>query len=74
MNEESPQTAVSRDDVAAYAAWAGVHVLGVPLLAVGLAEIVRRRGRSGEARGEPASEADGPRERAAEREGRTEFG
>ena len=64
-------TGVSRG---AYAAWAGVHVLGVPLLAVGLAEIVRRRGRSGEARGEPASEADGPRERPAEREGRTEFG
>jgi hypothetical protein len=65
-------TGVSRG---AYAAWAGVHMLAVPLLALGLAGIVRRRGRSGEAHGEPASEADGPRERPApEREGRTEFG
>ena len=36
-------TEVSRG---AYAAWAGVHVLAVPLLALGLAWIVRRRARS----------------------------
>jgi hypothetical protein len=33
-------TEVSRG---AYAAWAGVHVLAVPVLALGLAWIVRRR-------------------------------
>jgi hypothetical protein len=36
-------TEVSRG---AYAAWAGVHVLAVPLLALGLVWIVRRRARS----------------------------
>ncbi len=59
----------------AYAAWAAVHVLAVPLLALGLAWIVRRRARSRPARGEPASEPDGRYERpASDPEGRAEFG
>jgi hypothetical protein len=65
-------TEVSRG---AYAAWAGVHVLVVPLLALGLAEIVRRRARHRPAPDEPAREANGPMERPAPgREPRTESG
>jgi hypothetical protein len=63
--------AVSRG---AYAAWAGVHVLAVPLLALGLAEIVRRRARHRRAPEDPPSEADSPGERTIPgREPRTEF-
>jgi hypothetical protein len=47
----------------AYAAWAGVHVAAVPLLALCLAGIVRRRARR-PAPDEPPPEADGPGERA----------
>ena len=58
----------------AYAAWAGVHVLAVPLLALGLAGTVRRRARHRQAPEEPPPEADGPRERPIPgREPRTEF-
>jgi hypothetical protein len=58
----------------AYAAWAGVHVVAVPLLALGLAGIVRRRARRGGASDEPPSEADGPGEQPApELEPRTEL-
>jgi hypothetical protein len=46
----------------AYAAWAGVHVVAVPLLALGLAGIVRSRGRHRPAPDEPPPQADGPGE------------
>ena len=46
----------------AYAAWAGVHVVVVPLLALGLAGVVRRRARQQRAPDEPPPEADGPGE------------
>jgi hypothetical protein len=49
----------------AYAAWAGVHVVAVPLLALALAGIVRRRERHRRAPDEPPPEADGPDERPA---------
>jgi hypothetical protein len=45
----------------AYAAWAVVHVVAVPVLALGLAGIVRRA-RQQRAPGEPPPEADGPGE------------
>lgn len=65
-------TEVSRG---AYAAWAVVHVLVVPVLALGLAGLVRRHARRGGAGGEPAPEAGGPGERPGpDREPRTEFG
>jgi hypothetical protein len=48
----------------AYAAWAGVHVVAVPLLALGLAGIVRRRVRRRGIPDELPPEADGPGERA----------
>jgi hypothetical protein len=47
----------------AYAAWAAVHVVAVPLLALGLAGIVRRRARHRRAPDDPPPEADGPDER-----------
>jgi hypothetical protein len=49
----------------AYAAWSVVHVLAVPLLALGLAGIVRRRARQPQAPDETPPEADRPRERPA---------
>jgi hypothetical protein len=48
----------------AYAAWAGVHVVAVPLLALGLAGLVRRRVRRRRIPDELPPEADGPGERA----------
>jgi hypothetical protein len=57
----------------AYAAWAGVHVVAVPLLALGLAGIVRRRARR-PAPDEPPPEADGPGEQPSpDLEPRTEL-
>jgi hypothetical protein len=49
----------------AYAAWAGVHVVAVPLLALGLAGIVRRRARHGRPPDETPPEAGSPGERPA---------
>jgi hypothetical protein len=49
----------------AYAAWAGVHVVAVPLLALGLAGIVRRRARHGLPPHEAPPEAESPGERPA---------
>jgi hypothetical protein len=49
----------------AYAAWAGVHVVAVPLLALGLVGIVRRRTHHGRPPDEAPPEADSPRERPA---------
>jgi hypothetical protein len=49
----------------AYAAWAGVHVVSVPLLALALVGIVRRRARHRQAPDEPPPEADGSGERPA---------
>jgi hypothetical protein len=49
----------------AYAAWAGVHVVAVPLLALGLAGIVRRRARHRRLPDEPPPEADSPGDRPA---------
>jgi hypothetical protein len=46
----------------AYAAWAGVHVVAVPLLALGLAGLVRSHARHRRAPDEPRQEADGPGE------------
>ena len=46
----------------AYVAWAGVHVVAVPLLAIGLTGIVRRRARHRRAPDERPPEADGPSE------------
>jgi hypothetical protein len=48
-----------------YAAWAVVHVAAVPLLALGLAAIVRHRARPGPPPDEGPPEADGPAERPA---------
>jgi quinol-cytochrome oxidoreductase complex cytochrome b subunit len=48
-----------------YAGWAGVHVVAVPLLALGLAGIVRRRARHGRPPDEAPPEADNPGERPA---------
>ena len=49
----------------AYAAWAGVHVVAVPLLAFALAVIVRHRARHRRPPDETAPEADGPGEQPA---------
>jgi hypothetical protein len=49
----------------AYAAWSVVHMLAVPMLALGLAGIVRRRARQPQAPDETPPEADRPRERPA---------
>jgi hypothetical protein len=59
----------------AYAAWAVVHVLVVPVLALSLTGFLRRRARREGAGGEPATQAAGPGERPGpEREPRTKFG
>jgi quinol-cytochrome oxidoreductase complex cytochrome b subunit len=76
LSDDVSSVVVGGTDVSrgAYGAWATVHVLAVPLLALGLAGIVRRRARAGEARGEPERVADGPAERPApERQSGTEF-
>jgi hypothetical protein len=58
----------------AYVAWAGVHLVVVPVLALGLAEIVRRRARHRQDSDEAPPEADGLHERPAPRlEPRTEL-
>jgi hypothetical protein len=77
LSDDVRSVVVNGTDVSrgAYAAWAVVHVLAVPLLALGLAEIVRRRARHAKAPDETPLEADGPRERPAPgREPRAEFG
>jgi hypothetical protein len=58
----------------AYAAWAVVHVVALPLLGLGLAGILRRRARRRRSPDEPPAEADGPGERPApDLEPRTEL-
>jgi hypothetical protein len=77
LSDDVRSVVVNGTDVSrgAYAAWAVVHVLAVPLLALGLAGIVRRRVRHRQARDETPPDADGPRERPASgREPRAEFG
>jgi hypothetical protein len=67
LSDDVRSVVVNGTDVSrgAYAAWAVVHVLAVPLLALGLAGIVRRRARYPEAPDETPPEADRPRERPA---------
>jgi hypothetical protein len=67
LSDDVRSVVVNGADVSrgAYAAWAVVHVLAVPLLALGLAGIVRRRARYPEAPDETPPEADRPRERPA---------
>jgi quinol-cytochrome oxidoreductase complex cytochrome b subunit len=77
LSDDVRSVMVNGTDVSrgAYAAWAVVHVLAVPLLALGLAGIVRRRARHRQAPDETPPEADRPRERPAPGgEPRTELG
>ncbi len=77
LSDDVRSVVVNGTDVSrgAYTAWAVVHVLAVPLLALGLAWIVRRRARHRHAPDEAPSEADGARERPAPgREPRAELG
>jgi hypothetical protein len=77
LSDDVRSVVVNGTDVSrgAYAAWAVVHVLAVPLLALALAGIVRRRARHRQAPDETPPDAKGPRERPASgREPRAEFG
>lgn len=77
LSDDVRSVMVNGTDVSrgAYAAWAVVHVLAVPLLALGLAGIVRRRARHRLAPDETPPNVDGPRgQPATGREPRAELG